>query len=110
GHGELHLLALFKGAVAVGLDGGEVDEHVLPAFLRQEAVALAVVEPLDRSDDTLFRHGCCLLGAHERKDIQVPYVSSDRSNKKRPRRMPRAAVLRPTKTYWHPTRREYIMS
>ena len=43
-----HLLALSQGAEAVGLDGGEVDEHVAAAVIvGDEAEALFVVEPFD---------------------------------------------------------------
>src|SRR5205807_1961479 len=42
-------LALLERAVAVHLDGAEVDEHVRGALTRDEAVALLGVEPLDRS-------------------------------------------------------------
>src|SRR3954452_24920606 len=45
---ELDLLVLVERLVATGLDGGEVDEHVLAAaVLRDEAEALLGVEPLD---------------------------------------------------------------
>src|SRR6476469_5909184 len=47
---ELHLLVLVERLVAVGLDGGVVDEDVLAAtVLRDEAEALFGVEPLDGS-------------------------------------------------------------
>src|SRR3954463_1285913 len=47
---ELDLLILVKRLVAAGLDGGEVDEHVLAAaVLRDEAETLVGVEPLDGS-------------------------------------------------------------
>jgi pimeloyl-ACP methyl ester carboxylesterase len=46
----LDLLVLVERLVAVGLDGGEVDEHVLTAaVLSDEAEALVGVEPLDGS-------------------------------------------------------------
>src|SRR5215472_6757522 len=44
---ELHPLALFEGAVAIRLDGGEVNEHVPTTVDRDEAVALVRVEPFD---------------------------------------------------------------
>src|SRR5215467_1077624 len=44
---ELHPLALFEGAVAICLDGGEVDEDVPTTVDRDEAVALVRVEPFD---------------------------------------------------------------
>src|SRR5262249_49823623 len=44
---ELHPLALFEGAVAIRLDGGEVDEDVPTTVDRDEAVALVRVEPFD---------------------------------------------------------------
>ena len=43
---ELDPLAFVQGLVAVGLDLGEVDEHVFTAVLLDEAVALLVAEPL----------------------------------------------------------------
>src|SRR3954464_15251725 len=47
---ELDLLVLVKRLVAAGLDGGEVDEHVLAAaVLCDEAETLVGVEPLDGS-------------------------------------------------------------
>src|SRR3546814_11186278 len=50
GEVELDLLVLVERLVAVGLDRGEVDEHVLAAvLLRDEAEALVSVEPLDSS-------------------------------------------------------------
>ena len=43
-----HLLALGQGTEALGLDGGEVDEHVAAAVIvGDEAEALFVVEPFD---------------------------------------------------------------
>src|SRR4051794_17422325 len=46
----LHLRALGQRLEAVALDRAEVDEDVVTAvFLRDEAVALRVVEPLDCS-------------------------------------------------------------
>jgi len=65
--GELHLLALFEGLEAFALDGGEVDEHVVPAVAADEAVALGVVEPLDRADDALRHCLICLLLAKKNK-------------------------------------------
>src|SRR5689334_15410271 len=48
---ELHALAFLQAAEALGVDGREMDEHVLPAvFRRDEAKALGVVEPLDRTE------------------------------------------------------------
>src|SRR5919107_269232 len=47
---KLDLLVLVEGLVAAGLDGGEVDEHVVAsAVLRDEAETLVGVEPLDGS-------------------------------------------------------------
>src|SRR6266536_191828 len=43
---ELDPLAVLEQLVAVHLDRGEVDEHVLPPVDRDEAVALLAVEPL----------------------------------------------------------------
>ena len=47
GHLELDGLTLVEGLEAIALDLGEVDEHVVAALLRDEAVALVRVEPLD---------------------------------------------------------------
>src|SRR5215813_4845515 len=44
---KLHALTVFQRLVAVHLDRGEVDEHVLPPVDRDETVALLAVEPLD---------------------------------------------------------------
>jgi hypothetical protein len=53
--GEFHLLAFFQVAEAFALNSGEVDEYIRTAFAGDEAVALATVEPFDRTDYT-FRH------------------------------------------------------
>jgi hypothetical protein len=50
---ELDALALFEGAVAVTLDGGEVHEDVVSALSRDETEALLAVEPF---------HGACGQG------------------------------------------------
>src|SRR5207253_9707580 len=56
-HIELHLLALRKGAEAIGLDGRVVAEHVLTtAVLRDETEPLGIVEPLHSSSCHLRRH------------------------------------------------------
>src|SRR5690242_9145810 len=58
---ELHALAFLQAAEALGVDGREVDEHVLPTVLgRDETEALGVVEPLDRTEThcwNLWKHG-----------------------------------------------------
>src|SRR2546425_4157796 len=46
GHLEFDRLTLLKGLVSVTLDRGEMDEDVRPILLLDEAVTLAVVEPL----------------------------------------------------------------
>ena len=47
---ELHLLPLREGAESVGPNRGVVAEHVLAAVrLRDEAEALRIIEPLDRT-------------------------------------------------------------
>src|SRR5690242_14398480 len=56
---EFHALAVFERLVAVHLDRGEVDEHVLPPVDRDEAGALLAVEPL---------HGALCHGALPRFD------------------------------------------
>jgi len=53
GNLEFDGLSLVKGAVAVRLDGGEMDENVLSALALDEAKALAGVKPLYC---TLFFH------------------------------------------------------
>ncbi|KAL2333804.1 hypothetical protein Fmac_015017 [Flemingia macrophylla] len=57
GDAELDAIALEEGPVAVGSDGGLVDEEILAAVVGlDEAEALAVVEPLYHSRESLFRH------------------------------------------------------
>jgi hypothetical protein len=63
GYFELNPLTLVERTVAVRLDGRVVDEDVLAAVYGDEAVALFVVEPLDRA----LRHVHSLLG-----DIRLP--------------------------------------
>src|ERR671921_965885 len=77
---ELDLLTLVEGLVAAGLDGGEVDEHVLAAaILRDEAETLLGVEPLDSSlSHDLFP--CSVPGApcpQAAEDIHPVLVSSE---------------------------------
>src|SRR5213592_4049290 len=59
-HFELHDLTFGEGLEPVHLDGGEVYEHVLAAFLFNEAVALRVIEPIHFS----LSHSVCLLQSH----------------------------------------------
>src|SRR5947209_13017692 len=59
-HFELHDLPFGEGLEPVHLDGREVYEHVLAAFLFNEAVALRVIEPLHFS----LSHSVCLLQSH----------------------------------------------
>src|SRR5260370_4634127 len=49
GHLEFDLVTLGQALEALALDGVEVHEHVLASLLGDEAVALRVVEPLDRT-------------------------------------------------------------
>src|SRR6266404_1882488 len=49
GHLEFDLVALGQALEARPLDGVEVHEHVLASLLGDEAVALSIVEPLDRT-------------------------------------------------------------
>src|SRR5687767_12787930 len=49
GHFELNPVTLGEALEAVRLDGGVVDEHVFATLLRDEPVALGVVEPLHLS-------------------------------------------------------------
>src|SRR5215471_297772 len=53
---ELDCLTLIEGLVAIPLDVGEVDEHVVSVLTRDEAVALLGVEELHSSSSqcTLF--------------------------------------------------------
>jgi len=53
---ELDLLALIEGPKTIPLDRAEVDENVLAALPLDEAIALVVAEPLDRSSYSI-RHG-----------------------------------------------------
>src|SRR5262249_54958848 len=53
GHVELDRLVLGERLEALALDGGEVDEHVLAAFLRNESETLRIVEPLHRTTSHL---------------------------------------------------------
>jgi hypothetical protein len=48
---ELDFLAFFKAAVAVTLDGGEMDENVRTAFTLDKTVTFAAVKPFNRTDD-----------------------------------------------------------
>ena len=52
---EFNGLSLVEGAIAVRLDGGEMDEDVLAALALDETKALAGVKPLY---STLFFHRC----------------------------------------------------
>src|SRR5438067_13913739 len=68
-HLELHLLAFRQGAEAFGLDGRVMAEHVLAAsILRDEAVALGVVEPLHGSS----RHSRQILRQSGSAEIAEP--------------------------------------
>jgi len=58
GDSELDAIAFEESAVAVGSDGGLVDEEILAAVVGlDEAEALAIVEPLHNARESLFRHG-----------------------------------------------------
>jgi hypothetical protein len=57
---ELDLLTFLQVAVAIALNGGEMDENVLSAFALDEAEAFFTIEPLDGTSYT-FRHCICLL-------------------------------------------------
>src|SRR5690349_24136617 len=63
---ELDALAFLEGLVAIGLDRGEVDEHVVALFARNESVALVRVEkrdgPLCHRNTLLFRYDRCHSG------------------------------------------------
>src|SRR5437016_5396852 len=46
---ELHLFPFTKGLEAVALDRREVDKNVFATIASNEAIALAIVKPLDRT-------------------------------------------------------------
>jgi hypothetical protein len=100
--GEFHLLAFFKVAETFGLNGREVDEYIRAAIAGDEAVALAAIEPFDRTDYT-FRH-FLPPKQKKKKDFPEQYVFNRAVNKKRLKgiALSRRPVL-PTKTYLHPT-------
>src|SRR5919107_2224101 len=91
---KLDLLVLVEGLVAAGLDGGEVDEHVLAsAVLRDEAENLVGVEPLDGSlSHDLFP--CSVLGALCPKPLKTSICAGvqrteTRTTRYKPRLRPR---------------------
>jgi hypothetical protein len=58
GHRELNALTFLKGAEALRLDRGVMDENVLTAFPAQKSKTLGVIKPLHC---TLFHDGVLLL-------------------------------------------------
>src|SRR5262249_40912667 len=75
GHVELDLLTLGEGLEAFPLDGGVVDEHVLPVLLLDEPVALGVTEPLHPARlahrlRSLPRHGQWTQRSEKRRDYK----------------------------------------
>ena len=50
--GKLHLLFGFQFAVAIALNGGKVNEHILTTIATNKAVALGCIKPLDGSNKT----------------------------------------------------------
>ena len=54
-NGELNTLTFFDVAIAITLDCCTVDKDIFTAFDLKEPVALATIEPFDRTDDS-FRH------------------------------------------------------
>src|SRR5690349_14878604 len=62
---ELDLFALVQGAIAVFLDGGEMDEHVLPGGPLNEAVSFGSIKPFH-----------CTLLSHN----STPFASAQVSN------------------------------
>jgi hypothetical protein len=58
--GKLDSLAFFQIAKTIALDRGIVNEDILATLTLDKAVALASVEPLDRTLNS-FRHFDCLL-------------------------------------------------
>src|SRR3990172_3248141 len=81
---ELDPLAFVQRAIALGLNRGVVDKHVLAAFTRDEAVPLGGVEPLDGALRS-FVHSLFLL-------LRIGFVRSKRlaagKEKCPPRRKP----------------------
>src|SRR3970282_2402644 len=59
GDGEADLLAFLQALEALGLDGAEVNKHVLAILTADEAEALGIVEPLDGTGFTV-RHNLLL--------------------------------------------------
>src|SRR5262245_60480327 len=55
--GKLDGLAFLQRAIAVGLDGGVMDENILSTFLGQKAVPFGGIEPLDGAYNSIVRHG-----------------------------------------------------
>jgi hypothetical protein len=52
-HLELHLRTFVQATVAVGLDGGKVNEHIVAARSLDKSIAFGGIEPLH---DTFFPH------------------------------------------------------
>ena len=75
---ELDLLTLLQVAISIALNGGEMDENVLPAFALDEAEALVTVEPLDRTNYS-FRH--CLPPMAIKFFLGVLFVPSEGKTK-----------------------------
>jgi hypothetical protein len=91
--GELDALAFFEVAITITLDGREVDEDIRSTFALDKAVALATVEPFDRTDDT-FRHFINLLVEIKKLVVdQVLGLFHRNGQIKKPMDNPRAAVL-----------------
>jgi hypothetical protein len=87
---ELDLLAFIQIAETFRLDGGIMDEDIRAILARDKAVALATIEPLDRTDDS-FRHMICLLMA--KKEWFVRVVPSDDQNEMTRVKKPRVIVF-----------------
>jgi hypothetical protein len=51
---EFNLVAFRQGLEAIRLNRGKVDKHVFAAIARDKAIALGIVEPLDRTLDTIL--------------------------------------------------------
>jgi ABC-type long-subunit fatty acid transport system fused permease/ATPase subunit len=51
--GELHLLAFLKALEALALDRSVVDKNIIAFFAFDETIAFAIIEPLDRSLNSL---------------------------------------------------------
>jgi hypothetical protein len=64
---KAHWRSFFQSAIAVALDGREMDENILAAFAFDESVSLGRIEPLDctlffHATDITFNVGLAICG------------------------------------------------